>query len=307
MKKLLPLIILAASLATAALYAADFPIRVQAQVDRREIVLGDVMEYKLTLEYPKDYKLNLPDLTSIFGNFEIKKQKNIPPKTIGGFFSARRNFAEFTYSITNFNIGEQSISSFTASFTLPSGEIKEGTVPEIIIKVNPVKENSGDGQDIRDIKPPLSLGINKLLIFTLLLFLAVGIYLYFLQKKQEVAPEAGEAFEEAEVPPEETANKLLDELLAKNLVMEGRIKEFYIELSDIIRRYLSAKYGVPVIERTTDEVCRDLKKTGVVERKRQAEIKEFLDNCDMVKFAKYIPVENEINADVEKARGIIRI
>ncbi|MFH0807663.1 MAG: hypothetical protein V2A57_04535 [Elusimicrobiota bacterium] len=308
MNKIVFKIILLLSLSSN-LYSSEVPINVLAGADKKEITLGDTFEYVLNLEYPKDYKFNLPDFTSIFNGFEIRKQTNIAPRSRGWLFGTKHYEVQFKFELTNFNIGDQMISSFTVTFAGPSGEIKESVVPETIVKVTPVKENAQDVQDIRDIKPPLSIGINTLLLFVIIIFILVGAYLYFLMRKKEGPAVEGQVIEEQRLSPEELANKRLDELLAKNLIKEGPlgIKQFYIELSDIIRRYISEKYGVPVIERTTDEVCRDLKKSGQADKKSQIEIKEFLENCDMVKFAKYIPLDNEINGAVEKGREIIKI
>jgi len=289
------------------LYSGEFPISVSGGADKKEITLGDSFEYTLNLRYPKDYKFIPPDFTSIFNGFEIRRQINAAPKTKGWIFGAKHNEAQFKFDLTNFNVGEQIISSFTVSFTGPAGEIKETVIPEMVIKITPVKETAQDGPDIRDVKPPLSIGINKFILLVVIIFIFVGAYLYFIMRQKENPTGEEQVIEEDHLSPEEIANKRLDELLAKGLLKDSLVKEFYIELSDIIRRYISDKYGVPVIERTTDEVCRDLKKSGTAERKRQVEIKEFLENCDMVKFAKYIPVENEINTDVEKGREIIKI
>lgn len=306
MKKILFLMTLSVLFNIQSVFAKDFPIRVMAQVNGKEITLGDNLEYKLNFEYPADYKFSQPDFTSIFGNFEIKKQLAVPPKTHGGFFSKKHNSAQFIFDLTNFNLGEQKISSFTVSFITPLGETKGVQVPDIIINVKPVPQGPQDGPDIRDIKLPLSIGINKLFLLAILILILAGIYIFYLTNKKQDVITTGEQVYEEKLSPEEIANKRLNDLIAGNLIKEGKIKEFYIELSEIIRRYLSDKYQVPVIERTTEEVCRDLKKAGQVDKKRHVEVREFLENCDLVKFAKYIPVENEISADVEKGRGLIK-
>ncbi|OGS20081.1 MAG: hypothetical protein A2252_08620 [Elusimicrobia bacterium RIFOXYA2_FULL_39_19] len=285
------------------LFAKEHPVRIKAEVSAHEITIGDDLVYSLTLEYPAGYMFVPPDFENVLGGFEIRKQAILPVKNKGGFFFAKYRISRYIFNITSFNAGEQKISSFTAVFMNESGDAKELPVPEITIIVNPVKESSQDQGDIRDIKPPLSLGINLLLMLITAFLLAAGIYIYFLMnKKPETVQE--QAIEEEKLSPEEIALQKLQELLAKDLIKAGLVKEFYIELSEIVRMYLSEKHSVFVIERTTDEVCRDLKK--IVEKKKLAEIKEFLEECDMVKFAKYIPDQIEVNADVEKARQIIQ-
>ena len=77
-------------------------------------------------------------------------------------------------------------------------------------------------------------------------------------------------------------------LLAKALLNEGKTKEFYSELADILRRYLERRFQIETFESTTFEILRRLKEkefsSDLIER-----IKEFLENSDLVKFAKFIP------------------
>ena len=89
-------------------------------------------------------------------------------------------------------------------------------------------------------------------------------------------------------PPHIVAERLLQELNAKQLWQKGEIKEFYSELSYILRGYLEGQFTMPALESTTDELIASLQKRqfeGIVVDKTRG----LLQTADLVKFAKGEP------------------
>ena len=89
-------------------------------------------------------------------------------------------------------------------------------------------------------------------------------------------------------PPHVIAERLLQELNAKQLWQNGKIKEFYSELSHILRGYLEDQFTMPALESTTDELIATLQKRqfeDIVVDKTQS----LLQTADLVKFAKVEP------------------
>jgi len=91
-----------------------------------------------------------------------------------------------------------------------------------------------------------------------------------------------------------------------NLAEKGLIKEYYIRLSDIIRTYIENIYSIFAMDRTTWELFQEMKSKRI-ERLRLEKINDFLEDCDMVKFAKYTPDQKEIEEIYKKAEEIIDI
>ena len=82
--------------------------------------------------------------------------------------------------------------------------------------------------------------------------------------------------------PIERAWVELDRLLKKGLPGRGRYKDFYVELTMVVRRYVQRKYGVKAPHLTTEEFLRELKDER---RETRDELRKFLESADMVKFA----------------------
>ncbi len=96
----------------------------------------------------------------------------------------------------------------------------------------------------------------------------------------------------------------LAELLARRLLEAGRHREFHIELSDLIRRYLELRYRVPALERTTEEIADEMAR-ALIGPPAVAATVAMLERCDRVKFAKHVPPSGETAETVGLAREVI--
>jgi hypothetical protein len=105
-------------------------------------------------------------------------------------------------------------------------------------------------------------------------------------------------------PAHEIAYAELERLLSSGLLEAGRVKEFHIELAEILRRYLEARYGIDTFERTTWEVMEALRAARLPIRVHAA-LGEFFAACDLVKFAKYLPDPAETRGTVERAYRLV--
>ncbi|MBN2243187.1 MAG: hypothetical protein JW793_10895 [Acidobacteria bacterium] len=101
------------------------------------------------------------------------------------------------------------------------------------------------------------------------------------------------------------AESQLWDLIARNLPENGRTKEFYVLLSEIVKRILEAAYGIATAERTTIEIMDSLRGRTGLGPQRQETIRSVLLECDLVKFAKYIPSKSENDRAAEEAGRIL--
>ena len=65
-------------------------------------------------------------------------------------------------------------------------------------------------------------------------------------------------------------------------------------VSDTIRFYLEERFDFRAPERTTEEFLRELGGTDLLAPEQKESLGKFLESCDLVKFAKYEPRENEL-------------
>ena len=181
--------------------------------------------------------------------------------------------------------------------------VKTNALP---IEVQSVLDPKKPSQDIQDIKGIIS--VPHSLSWWLKIILAViifGIIIFFIVryiiKHKKHKPTQEEII--LAIPPKEYAMQQLDELKSKNLVEKGQIKDYYDTLSDILRYYVSRVYKVDGLEKTTKELFSLLKDKMDIENNR--ELRNFLINCDFVKFAKVVPTQEDTQKDFEQAKSFI--
>lgn len=85
--------------------------------------------------------------------------------------------------------------------------------------------------------------------------------------------------------PEEIACYAIDRILSMNLPEKGRLGRYHAMLANVLRRYLEKTLGLPARRLTTAEVLRQLQALGTMDSVRQACLREFLERCDLAKFA----------------------
>ncbi len=86
----------------------------------------------------------------------------------------------------------------------------------------------------------------------------------------------------------------------------GEEKIFYTRMNDILRNYVSKKYGISTFERTNEEMIMQLSKIGIKKDPFNS-LTQSLRMIDFVKFAKYRPTEEENKDNFETVKSSIEI
>jgi hypothetical protein len=156
------------------------------------------------------------------------------------------------------------------------------------------------GKEIKDVKDPIRIPpdwrIVALWVSGILLLLALFLFLYirYMRKKKE-APVKRTI---PKVPAFVVALNPLNELEKEKLWQNGYVKEYHSKITEIIRRYFEDRFNLPALELTTTESVNILKERYDARHILQV-TDQFLQNADLVKFAKYIPL-NSVNEEMMK-------
>lgn len=102
----------------------------------------------------------------------------------------------------------------------------------------------------------------------------------------------------------EIALERLDALMARGLLVPGRerFKAFFDGASAVLREYIEDRFHLHAPERTTEEFLRDARAALVLSEDDVEALGRFLNQCDLIKFAKHAPRAE----DAERAAGIVR-
>ncbi len=111
---------------------------------------------------------------------------------------------------------------------------------------------------------------------------------------------------EHRMSPVERAWAELDRLLKKGLPGRGRYKDFYVELTMVVRRYVQRKYGIRAPHLTTEEFFAEISRSGSQTDAQARGLRRFLESADMVKFAGVEATPEMADDATESARTYIR-
>jgi hypothetical protein len=268
--------------------------KVVAQVDTTNIRIGEQFSYKITVQ--DTASVIIPKLNNLVG-LEIISEAPI---------DTFKNQLVKKYIVTGFDSGayyipQQQIFIRGKLHLTDSIRINVATVP-----VDTLKQRAFPIKAIQN--EPYQFDDAKSYVWKVLLGLIVlGILLYFILRKKK------EEIEKITVPllaPYEEAIQKLHDLDEKLLWQNNKVKEYYSELTEIVRAYIERELNVPALESTTDELVETLidfndSKAIVTTKETIKKLQGLLREADLVKFAKSKPLSEEIEENRKEAKEVI--
>ena len=232
------------------------PVRIDVAVDKRDVTIGDPIVVTVRLTHPEDVRVGAFDPERSLGDLALLDRRAPEPEKLpDGRIRETR-----ILRVARYETGPATIPSFEAVFTGPDGKEARVATPSAAVTVSSVLAEGDTGP--ADIKKPAEMPERVLWPFAVAaaaLALALGLWMWsrFRARRAQVAAPPEPAAPPR--PPHEIAYGEMQRLLASGLLEKGRIKEFYIELAEIMKRYLEARFGVDTFERTTSEILEALR------------------------------------------------
>ncbi|MCP3659231.1 MAG: hypothetical protein GY830_02510 [Bacteroidetes bacterium] len=256
---------------------------------KKNLIIGDKFKLQIKIKYAPHIlieKIYLPDFeqkndkNNINKNDLVLKSKKQEPATKKNLFS-NKVMKIFQYELAVYQLGKYKFPPVKVQYKI-NGSTKTIQTDEISIKVQGViskKDIQNNQIDIKNIKPDIKKSwLNFWFLLLLLPLIGVIIFLYF-KKQKEIQKKA--------LTADILALKKLRELKHKKLPT----KEFYFYLSEILKEYLENRYQINILEKTTNEIFYILKNNNILDRSQLNSLKIFLEEADLVKFAKFIPTQ----------------
>ncbi|MCX6828756.1 MAG: BatD family protein [candidate division Zixibacteria bacterium] len=309
MRRILYILFLWAGLSTALLGAetaspdtvtSALGITVETSVDRSEIYIGDLINYRLTIIHDSNIVLTPPPIGANLGAFDVKDYQTDESTRL----KDGRIKVESRFSLTTFTTGDYIIPPIPVEFMLPDSTVKYLISEPTPIKVKSLLAESSDTADIRDIKGPIEFKTSYALYYyfggAFLILAAVAAYIFWRIRRKRM--QQGEPVDLRK--PWEIAFEELALLKEKNYPSDGQFKQFYVELTEIVRAYLGRIYTIPVLDMTTEEFLVVIMEEEIDEQ-LFSRLKNFLGFADLVKFAKLIPEMDKVIQDYDEAVNIV--
>jgi hypothetical protein len=106
--------------------------------------------------------------------------------------------------------------------------------------------------------------------------------------------------------PHEWAARELDRLEALRLAEAGDPERYHTLLSDVVRVYLERRFSLPASQQTTAEFLETMRRSPQLTSAQQGLLRDFLERCDMAKFARHAPPPEECRAVATMARAFVQ-
>lgn len=254
-----------------------------SEVDTTLISVGDRITYQVSVDHLPGSRVVWPDSLNM-DPFEILAGSTDQPDSRGETVRS-----SMTLTLTAFELGDLEIPSLPVEVVNEEGESTVLHTNPFGIRVSSV--GLDEGGDIRQLKEPLGIpiGLVRLLLLALVGLIALAgaiLLLRRMRRKKPAPPTPIPQFPPR--PPHEIALEAFKRLEASPLLEQGRIKEYHIRASEILRVYVEGRFHVTALEMTTSDITRGLAEKGV-DGSNLEEFGRFLHECDMVKFAKSRP------------------
>lgn len=264
-------------------------IAAKATLESSSILLGDQIKLILEVSYPQGTNVSFPSVgKTITPNVELIQKGNVENFNVSG------NMVRSVESIivTSFDSGSHVIPPFVFQYSI-GGRI--GSVKTNALSVNVKSFKIDESKGPADIKSPYDapLTLKEVLPYILGIILIAAIIfflIYAIPRRKKVLPFLfGE--EKPTEPPHVIALRELDKIKEKKPWEKGRVKEFYTDITDIMRNYIVQRYQISALEQTTEETIKEFKRRGnIIDGKSLEQLKQILVLADLVKFAKHSPV-----------------
>lgn len=275
-------------------------VTLQAQVDSTMLMIGDQTRLHLEVNADESDKVQFPLYSEyIVPDLLIAEQTKVDTvREKGGRMRMSQDLM-----LTSFKDSLFYVQPLPFVVNGDTQYTAEGFSLNVIQPFDLDSVNAYDGiMDIKDIeRAPIYWAAIwwSLAAFVLLALLAVGgYYLYLYLAKRYRKDETEEVNPDLLRPCEEVAMEKLEKIREEKVWQEGRTKDYFTELTDVLREYIARRYDVQSQEKTSDETLeavRPILKAADLQD-TYTQLQKTLRLADLVKFAKWqtTPDENEI-------------
>ena len=108
---------------------------------------------------------------------------------------------------------------------------------------------------------------------------------------------------EPQLPPHQLAMQEIERIKSEKVWQKGLSKEYYTELTDVLRVYIKGRFGFNAQEMTSTEIIDKL--LEINDKDAIRDLMELFRTADLVKFAKHTPLMNENDANLVNAIDFI--
>ncbi len=281
------------------------PVKTEVKLEPSEPTIGDVLTLTLQVSAEAEVELLMPEFGQSLERFTILDF--VPREVID---DQGKTIVTYRYRLQTSGSGPQSIPPLMIEFVdrrpgnrlAPEGEDAYEILTERIefnVKsvvpsgaAKELKAPLGKLKPLGSIRTPIWIAIVGLGI------LLIGLpFLLRLWQQHRIGKRRRSAYD--------IANSRLSRLRSRPKPREEEIGIFFVELSDIVRRYLEDRFNLHAPELTTEEFLEVAATSPDLTSEHKSFLQEFLRQADQVKFAQHIPDAHSIDKALSSATNFL--
>ena len=285
------------------------PVTLTVSAFPATVTVGEPLQFTIEVVAAVGVDVVMPVLDKDFGTFEVRAAQTPPDVPVP---EGRR--WRHTFMVDSFAAGKNELPAVTVTFVdgrpesaTPAGPIEgELTSDPLPVTVRSVLAADQGELELRDIRTEVRDFVHGPMAglwpaaLAVLLGLTVAVLAVLISRRRR----RGDAVQPV-ITADEWARARLDELQRAGLVEHGRVHEFYVRLSDIVRQYLERRFDLMAPERTTEEFLREARAGTVLGDEHKDLLTGFLRAADLVKFALHEPSVSESGLALTAARRFV--
>ncbi len=276
----------------------DEIIDISVDIQPTVILVGQQANITFSLTYPEGTRVYFPQ------NPEVSPLKLVSQSSSTSAVLGQGTNESHTLVVLPVRPGQSSIAPIEIAYVTPDGQSKIAKTPKIDLtvsttlgdEVSPELTAPGAPVQVRVRNTPLIWALSGLGIAIAAAILAIIGYRLWRRWKDAHKP----------LPPPIPAHEQALAALAKleALLSELSWPELALGVSEIIREFLGQRLGFNGVEATTYEVMRNItgKSIGTMTPER---IEDLLSLCDLIKFAKFQPSQQEGMQLIPRSRDLV--
>ncbi|MFN2394474.1 MAG: hypothetical protein ABR597_02175 [Bacteroidales bacterium] len=279
--------------------------QITSSIEPQKIFIGEPVQLVFDIKYPDSLQLEMPVFNENI-NSVIEILHHGQTDSLEAVEQNQKHLIR-SLTVTSWEEGFHPIEPITFLFISGTDTLETESEPllleveEFLIdehtELKGIKAIMSAPVTFREVLPWALAGIALILLIT-------AIILYLRKRKPVEKPTT--IWEKPDIPAHIAAISSLEKLKARKLWQQGKIKEYYSELTDILRHYIEKRFNINAMEMTSSEIMESFR-SGQISEESDEILRECLQLADLVKFAKHYPESQENEKSLESAFEIVNL
>jgi hypothetical protein len=285
------------------------PVTMTVSVEPRLAQVGDSVRVEVVVQTPEDFVVQLPSAASL-GELAVRAMDSPEPRLAPAGGQVWRR----TFTVDALGAGPLQVPPLEVQFARrpqdPQADVlfdQSLRSDDLQVEVRSALTDEDNVMQPRDITGTVlpehtwgelaRAGVWPVVATLAVVALVVGVLVAWRRRRMRPAPP---------ILPEVWALRALDELAAEDWFGTGRAREFYYQLTEIVRVYIERKFALAAPEMTTPEFLAALARERTTLPYDTERLRVFLEACDLVKYAALRPRREDADAALETARAFVQ-